>query len=201
MAKRRPKSPASTKANTPSDDIMMIIKDVAEQFEIHREPWPDENQCYSLAICVQVIRDRKKYKEDFERDNRPLRKRRAFVKSMKQFVKKQQSLGTAISLQDAEDLAVLEKALENATSALLAPFDPRAGVRDKAWWHKAAGMIAEHTEATLVQAGHKRISKQKHGAFVNVVAGLLKLATGEDFEPATIAHVLTQKLNRPRLMG
>jgi hypothetical protein len=204
-----------TKVKEPSEEeiearrILALTMEIAELFKAiyKRGPWPNEIQCYPLAVIIGVIRnnesDKKSYKKDFERDNRPLRKRRAFVKKMKQYVTAQQTLGPSISLQEAEALGALETALEKATSALLAPFDPLAGERNKAWWHKAARTIAEQAETALIQAGHKNLSKQKHGAFVKVVADLLKLATGEDFEPVTIAHVLTnfRQLSLAKLVG
>jgi predicted deacetylase len=95
-------------------------------------------------------------------------------------------------LEDAANLHALEAALERATPALLRPFEPLAGERDKSWWYKAAFMIAERAREALERAGHESVSSQKHGDFVIVVAAALKLATGKDFKPETVSGVLAK---------
>ena len=130
-------------------------------------------------------------------ENARLRRRRAVIQEMKRLIDQQkhiQPAGLQLSswLEDDENLKALEGALEKATPALLRPFDPLAGERDKAWWHKAARMIAYHAEEAVKSAGRKTVSFQKHGDFVKVIAAALNLATGEDFAPETVAGVLTK---------
>jgi hypothetical protein len=173
-------------------------------------PWPRAYQCYSLAVIISTVRATKlSYRNQFKEDNRSLRERRAVVEDMRRLIERQKNiLKTQLAmvqlpgpLQDARNLEVLEAALKQAAPALLAPIDPHAGMRDKAWWHKAARVIAESAEAALLQAGHKKVSKQKHGNFVKVVSAALKLATGTDFEPETVAAVLNDKLSPTKLAG
>jgi hypothetical protein len=189
-----------TEAGTPGDDdIVKLTKQVAELFKasFQRGPWPNETQCYSVAIWIDIVQKSKQYKKNFVQENARLRRRRAVIQEMKRLINQQkhvQLAGLQLSswLEDDENLKALEVALEQATPALLRPFDPLAGERDKAWWHKAARMIAQKAQAALEQAGHKKVSFQKHGPFVEVVAAALKLAIGEDFEPATVASVLAK---------
>lgn len=200
------RAPSITKANIPSGIAVLreqavLCEQVAKLFRAsyQRGPWPKADQCYDLAIMICTIRNSKSYRKDFERHNRTLRRRRAIIEATKQLIKEQQkSVNDQLAvlrlpgpLQHARALAALEAALEQATPALLQPFDPLAGQRDKAWWHKAARMIAERTQNVLIQAKNKKLSRHKHGAFVKVVAGALKLAIGKDFDLATIANVLT----------
>jgi hypothetical protein len=166
-----------------------------------REPLLRADQCYPVAIIISVIRDRKSYREDFERENRALRRRRADVEKFKRLIKMQKQkfpiLALPLPLRELEELEAL---LERTTPALLSPFDPLAGKRDKAWWHKAAHLIADRAESALVLAGHKKISKQKHGPFVKLVAGLLELATDSVFQPETVAHAI-RKSSASELVG
>jgi hypothetical protein len=191
-----------------------LSKRVAELFKASykRAPWPDESQCYPLAVVITVIRNGKSYRTNFERESELRRGRRAVVQATKRLIKDQRkilsvqlaSLQLPGWMEDAKNLELLEAALEQATPALLRPFDPQAGRRSGAWWHKAARMIAWEVEAILREVERKelerkqisrknhrkKISFQKHGAAVNVVVGALKLAIGKELEPATVADVL-----------
>jgi hypothetical protein len=177
-----------------------LTKQVAEFFKSNYRngPWPSVSDCYGLAVAISIIKNAKSYKKTFEQENERRSDRRATIQSMKRLIraKKIFLMGQLEGLQlpgmmeDVNNLNRLELALEQAESALLQPFDPLAGTRNAAWWHKAARMIAQQVHSALTQTGRKRISFQKHGAGVGVVVDALKLATGEDFEPATVASVL-----------
>jgi hypothetical protein len=160
---------------------------------------------------INVVRNSKRYKEDFIKENDSLRKRRSVVGATKRLLNHQkkvletqlQSIQLPGWMEDAANLQALETALERATPALLRPFDPLAGERDKAWWHKAARMIALEVRMALIRAERKTISFQKHGAAVEVVAAALRLAIGKEFDPTTVAEVLAKdpQLNPRELAG
>jgi hypothetical protein len=191
-------------ANKPStsDIEATLTKQVAELFKANYKngPWPDETLCYPIAVMINVVRNSKQYKEVFIKENRLRRDRRAIVEATKRLINDQQIVlkaqldGIKLPgwLEDAASLQALEVALERATPALLRPFEPLAGERDKSWWYKAAFMIAERAREALERAGHESVSSQKHGDFVIVIAAALKLATGEDFKPETVSDVLAK---------
>jgi hypothetical protein len=178
-----------------------LSKQVAELFKANykRPPWPDEIYCYPIAVVITNIRDDRSYRREFEQENRLRSPRRAVIQAVQRLIEIQKKnselqLVGGLRLQgvveDIKNLVSLAAALEQATPALLRPFDPFAGEREGAWWHKAARMIAYHAEEAVKRAGRKTVSFQKHGAFVKVIAAALNLAIGEDFEPETVAGVL-----------
>lgn len=195
---------------TYDQEIALLTDKVRELFKENykRGTLPNQAQCYSLATLIRMIQANKSYKANFAGRNLVLRKRRALIQAMKRCIAQQRSelserLGSGARLpgwQDDKHLEALAAALDKATPALL-PSDPLAGERDKGWWHKAARMIDERAETALMQAGHKKISRHKHGAFVHVVTGALKLAICMDFKPETVAAVLNDQLSQPKLAG
>jgi hypothetical protein len=184
---------------------LKLTKQVAELFKknYRRGPWPNDAQCYPVAAIINVVRNSKGYRETFIEGNVTLRGRRAVVEATRRLLDNQKKiLNTQLDsfkplrlsgwVEDLSNLRALDVALERATPALLRPFNPLAGERNKAWWHEAAYMIAERARTAVEEARRKPASIQKHGAFVKVVTDALKLATGEDFEPATVASALAK---------
>jgi hypothetical protein len=181
-----------------------LTKQVADLFKSNYQhgPWPNEAQCYPVAVMINIVRRSKQYEEDFKKGNVQLRERRAVVEATRRLIDDQKQffnfhletykpLRLSGWLEDLANLEALEVALERATPALLEPFDPLAGERDKAWWHKAAFMIAQRARTALEESGHPKVSHQKHGEFVVVVAAALKLA-GINYAPTTVATVLAK---------
>jgi hypothetical protein len=191
-------------ANAPSisDIEAELTKRVVELFKANfeRGPWPGEVECYPVAVAIYVVRNSKQYREKFIEENRARRHRRAVVEAAKRLIDDQMKVLAAQLdmiklpgwLEDAANLQALEAALERATPALLRPFEPLAGERDRTWWYKAAVMIADRSREALRLAGHETVSSQKHGDFVQVVAAALKLATGKNFKPETVGDVLAK---------
>jgi hypothetical protein len=189
-------------ANAPSltEAEMTLTKQVAELFKANYRsgPLPNEAQCYQVAVVINNVRI-SKYKETFKKENTALRKRRAVVAATSRLIDHQkkilqaqlESLRLRGWLQDFANLEALEAVLERATPALLRPFDPLAGERDSAWWHKAAFMIAEQARMALGEAGNDNISSQKDGDFVVVVVAALELA-GVHYAQSTVAKVLAK---------
>jgi hypothetical protein len=184
-----------------------LTKQVTDLFKSNYEhgPWPTEAECYPVAVMINIVRQSKKYEENLKKENVRLRQRRAVVEAtrrliddQKQFFKSHLDTFAPLRLhgwvEQLANLEAAEAALERATPALLAPFDPMAGERDKAWWHKAAFMIAQRARTALEESGHPRVSYQKHGEFVVVVAAALKLA-GIKCAPTTVATVLAKQTN------
>jgi hypothetical protein len=182
-----------------------LTKQVAKLFKANytRGPWPNEMQCYPVAVAINVIRNNEQYREEFAEENVSLRERKTVVEAIGRLINNQKRiLNTQLEqfkplrlsnwVEDLASLDALEITLKAAVPALLQPFDPLAGERDMAWWHKAARLIAEKAQVALKEAGHKKVSSQKHGPFVRVVADALRLATGQDFEPGTVASVLAK---------
>jgi hypothetical protein len=83
-----------------------------------------------------------------------------------------------------------EKQLESAKEALLHPYDPLAGTRRGAEWHKPARHLAIYAERALRSAGHKSVSKGKNSAFVRVICDALELAGQSTRTPEAVAHAL-----------
>jgi hypothetical protein len=184
-------------AQSPKGDV--TVKDVADLFKkhCHRSPGLRESECYGVAVTINTIRNRKTYKQELEQQNVALRKRRRIVDAFKRLLEGQQNkIDRASALrflgwrQDIQNFKELAAALEKAEVALLAPFDPLAGQRGRAWWHKAARMIAEEIKTALLQAGKSEISFAKGGPFVKVVTDALTLATGQVYEQGAVARVL-----------
>ena len=187
-----------------TEEELQLTKQVAVLFRsIYKDgPWPTEAQCYPVAVMINIVRQNKQYEENFKKGNVQLRQRRAIVNAtsrlidqQKQIFKSNLDLFAPLRLhgwvEELANLEALEAALERATPALLAPHDPLAGERDKAWWHKAAVMIAQRSRTALEETGHEKVSYQKHGEFVVVVTAALKLA-GIRYAPTTVAAVLAK---------
>ena len=192
-----------------------LCEQVAQLFKANykRAPWPDESQCYPVAVVITVIRNSKSYKKNFERENKLRRGRRAAVQAMERLIQAQKKIlslqpgGLQLHgwLEDARNIELLEVALKQTKPALLRPFDPLDGKRIGGWWHRAARMIAREVEEILQMRGReidpmrktkrKNVSFQKHGAAVGVVVGALKLAIGKEFDRVTVADVLTKITN------
>lgn len=178
-----------------------LTKQVAELFKgIYQSgPLPDETQCYPVAVMINIVRN-SKYKKTFSKENAALRKRRAVITATRRLIHQHKkvleaqlkSLKLPGWLEDYAHLELLERALERATPALLQPFDPLAGERNAAWWHKAAFMIAQRARTALEQAGNKNVSYQKNGDFVAVVVAALEIA-GIHYAQSTVAKVLAKK--------
>jgi hypothetical protein len=177
-----------------------LTKQVAELFKATYRggALPNEVQCYQIAVMINIVRN-SNYKEQFKNENEALRKRRAIVAKTSRLIDDHR---TALKVQleilrlpgwleDLAHLEALEAALEVATPALLRPFDPLAGERDSAWWHKAALMIAQRARTALEQAGNNKISHQKDGDFVVFVVAALELA-GIHYAQSTVAKVLAK---------
>jgi hypothetical protein len=177
-----------------------LTKQVAELFkENYRNgPLPSEAQCYQVAVEIIIVRNRN-YKKTFPEDSAALRKRRTKVAATRRLIDHRkkvlaaqlESLRLPGWLEDYAHLDALEAALELATPALLQPFDPLAGERDAAWWHKAAFMISQRVRTALEQAGNTNISYQKDGDFLVVVVAALELA-GIHYAHSTVAKVLAK---------
>jgi hypothetical protein len=69
-----------------------------------------------------------------------------------------------------------EKQLEAARDVLLHPFDPEAGLRKGAEWHKQARYLAKWAEQALRNAGRKTVSINKNGPFVGLIRDALVLS-------------------------
>src|SRR5712672_2577577 len=125
-----------------------LVKQVAALFKSNyrRGPWPSESDCYRLAVVITIIRERKSYKKSFVQENKRRSDRRTVIQAMKRLIKSKkktlmaqlEGLKLPAMVEDAKNLEWLEVALELAEPALLQPFDPLAGTRNAAWWHKAA---------------------------------------------------------------
>jgi hypothetical protein len=128
--------------------------------------------------------------------DRSYRRRRATISSMQRLIRDQQKYDPSPGLRLPGGIAAtqaledLDKALERARSALLAPFDPLAGERRGAAWHKPARFIAGRVEEALIRAGHKKVSFDKHGPLVRVVIGALVLAGEQERMPEAVAAAL-----------
>ena len=140
-----------------------------------RGPWPDESQCYRLANAITIVANSASLKANNERKG--FRERRAIYNSMLRLVHKQKAAQhiEGLRLPGYVSLEVLEEALVRAKDSVLAPFDPLAGERRGAGWHKAARFMAPHAEAALRAAG-RTVSRDKRGPLVKVIAGALELA-------------------------
>jgi hypothetical protein len=187
-----------------TEQELELTRQVGDLFKSNYKdgPWPTEAQCYPVAVMINIVRHNKQYEENFKKGNVKLRQRRAVVSATRRLIDEQKRLFKSHLdlfaplrlhgwVEELANLEALEAALERATSALLAPYDPLAGERDKAWWHKAAVMIAQRARTALEEAGHDRVSYQKHGEFVVVVTAALKLA-GIKYAPTTVAAVLAK---------
>jgi hypothetical protein len=172
-------------------------KDVAALFKEHypRGPWPTESECYHLANAIDIVRN----KEPLPVKNATPRYRdsRRLVDAMSKLIKEQidsQQFG-GLRLPPLVRLEELQRALDLAKTALLAPAHPLAGERKGAEWHWPAHFLAGYVEETLRAANprkyrDKKISRDKRGGFVLVVGGALKLAGLDEQTPDAIAAAL-----------
>jgi hypothetical protein len=85
-----------------------------------------------------------------------------------------------------------EEQLQGAKYELLHPYDPLAGDRKKAEWHKPARYLAKYAEHALTLAGHKTIPKTKRSSFVRLICDALELAGQPCRTPEAVAHALAK---------
>jgi hypothetical protein len=156
--------------NIPSPAVVALFKQTMK-----RGPWPNESQCYRLANAITIVANHALPKANNELKG--YRKRRAIYTAMLKLVRKQkvdQSI-EGLRLPGFVSLEGLEEALLRAKDSVLAPYDPLAGERRGAGWHKAARFMAPHAEDAL-RAARRTVSRDKRSPLVKVIAAALKLA-------------------------
>jgi len=99
-----------------------------------------------------------------------------------------------LRLPDLVQLEALETMLEVSRDAFLGTFDPMAGRRRGAEWHKPARYLAGYAVTALGQVKRK-VSLDKRGPFVCVVAAALELAGQGSRTPEAVAKVLQSPPN------
>jgi hypothetical protein len=189
----------TTDANKPK--VLISTGQVAGLFRqnFKRGPWPKEFQCYHLRNDINVVRNAEPAK--VLNNDESYRRRRAIISSVQKLIREQREyapfpgLRFLEQIEAADQLDALEKALERARPALMGPFDPIAGERRGAAWHKPARFIARRAKTALMAAGHKKVSVQKHGDFVAFMVEAMVLAGDRRRTPEAMAAALRKPTN------
>jgi hypothetical protein len=169
---------------------------LVELFRTHlkRGPWPTASQCEYLVNDIEVVRTAKPAKALIE--DPEFRRRRATIAAMEKLIRERMEHDPVPGLRlpaqvEAEvTLPALQKALDQAKSSLMGWVDPWAGERRGAAWHKPARFIARQVKATVIKAGRKKASFDKHSPLVPVVIEALVLAGQKERTPEAVAAAL-----------
>jgi len=179
--------------------VTVSIGQVAALFKQSFKRPPTMAQCYHLMNDINIVRNAQPAK--VLNDDRSYRRRRAIISSMQKLIREQRKydpfpgLRFASQIEAAAQLDALEKALDQAWPALMAPFDHLAGQRRGAAWHKPARFIARRAKVALMAAGHKKVSVQKHGDFVAFMVEAMVLAGDRRRTPEAMAAALRKSTN------
>ena len=181
--KRTPKPPV------PLDAVVGLFRQ-----NLKRGPWPNAAQCYYLMNTIAVVANALPAK--VLNADPSYRRRRATISALERLICAQLKVesypGILLpgEIEATQALQELEKALKEARSALLAPFDHLAGERKGAAWHKPARFIAGRVEEAMVKAGRKKVSFDKHSPLVRVVIGAMVLAGQRERSSEAVAAAL-----------
>jgi hypothetical protein len=170
------------------------VADVVAMFRkrLKRGPWPNDVDCYRLAIDITAVRHAKPQASKYA--DKTFADRLATFNAMKKLAHKQlekaRERSGGLRLPGLVRLEIFEEALLHAREGLLFPYDPLAGERVGSEWHKPVRYIAASVEKAMRAAGHEVISRYKGSRFINAVCGALELAALGEREPAAVAAIL-----------
>jgi hypothetical protein len=175
-------------------------KAVTKLFEDNYENGPIPSAAQSQSFKIALVAVLNQPVPEANNSKAGFRRRLGIYNSMLRLVQEQKKVldpfDGDLRLPSLLKVEKFEKQLEAAKEDLLHPYDPQAGLRKGAEWHKPARYLACKAEEALRLAGHKRISKDKHGPFIGLICDALVLA-GQDGAngraPETVAAALAQK--------
>lgn len=157
--------------------------------------YPSESDCYRLTMAINNVRRAPKpetlnatlgYAERLAAHSAISRLAAKRVEKLRKLVP------SGVSLPHLVDMEALVEALALSRDAFLGA-DPLAGTRAGAEWHRVARYLAPFAMHALERVG-KKVSFEKGGPFVNLMADALKLAGQGRREPAAISKALKSGL-------
>ena len=184
MAKERSRSPADRKT-VPLAKVAALFRQNYKQ-----GPWPSETKCYRLANAIEIVLNASPPKAN--NDDPGYRQRKAIFNAMAKLIQERKDAQfPGLRFPPLIALERLEKAMNDARDAVLAPSNSMAGERRGAEWHQPARFLGHWVAETIRQTG-QAVSVDKHSPFVGVVCDALALAGQGQRTPAAVAAALSR---------